>query len=254
MSQSIQEEHFKEIAAETSNNDELSNYRLAMLKYNSEYGRKFDPMKMLKIWHSSRKLFEMCEYLLNNNIPLSSKLLQSLNIKDVEALINSITNVRIKELSLQSLNPGHDLITIYPVLFRGCHVAELDLNLPLNKLQGRPEDTSYNGNIIHLTNSYEHACGYASANRNRDFSDKRMCIAVYDTAQLAKYGTFEPDINDAKAEMSPIESLQYCKQLRWFNDHEKGQQERLSALICVCGYPDNSSDCSYIIHHCLNEY
>lgn len=66
------------------------------------------------------------------------------------------------------------------LLFRGSHIAELSPSLSLSKIQGRPEDNSYSGNVLHMTNSYIKAYLYAIDNSSRIFSDKRVGVMASD--------------------------------------------------------------------------
>ena len=178
--------------------------------------------------------YEACVDLLNRGIPLSHHLLQTSNNNEINALIESVNNPKLKYILKHIADYDQRSSNVYPILFRGAHLAELDINLKLSEIQGRPEDTSYNGNVLHLAGDYPTAVRYAVTNSYRDFPDKRVAIMVYDTSELAKYGTFGPDIVDGSASMTPLESLQHCSQVRWSNYHESGQQQRLSSLIRIC--------------------
>lgn len=78
------------------------------------------------------------------------------------------------------------------VLYRGCHVAELGATVELANIQGRPEDKSFNGNILHLNTFCRIAYSYAQDNKRREqFSDKRVCVVAYDKNLLGKCGRYE---------------------------------------------------------------
>jgi hypothetical protein len=81
---------------------------------------------------------------------------------------------------------SNEKIGVIPkILFRGCHVSELSNKVSL-------EDKTYDGNIIHLTTTYERAFSYATGNSRREqFDDKRVCVVIYDTEILLENGTRE---------------------------------------------------------------
>ena len=129
----------------------------------------------------------------------------------------------------------------YPILFRGCHLAELSPDILLSQIQGRPEDTSYNGNVIHFTHDLPLAIRYCLTNASRPFPDTTTIVTMYNANILAEYGTFGPDLVDSSESNTAIQSLQQCKQVRWYNHHIDGQRQRLSALIGIYSIPRPTS-------------
>lgn len=118
-----------------------------------------------------------------------------------------------------------------PVLFRGCHLAELHRDVNLSNIQGRPEDTSYNGDILHLTSEPRIAFEYAEDNASRkQFEDKRVCIVAYNTRKLSMIGWLDADIVDSNNAKSQIESLKACMEIRWRCGFQTTQIERLDAI------------------------
>lgn len=129
---------------------------------------------------------------------------------------------------------SNEKIGVIPkILFRGCHVSELSNKVSLKDIQGRPEDTTYNGNIIHLTTTYERAFSYGTDNSRREqFDDKRVCVAVYDTEILLENGIFLPDIGEGC--FTNIEdSINNFQQIRWSSIEENAQAKRLSAILFI---------------------
>ncbi|CAK7994895.1 Hypothetical protein POVR1_LOCUS413 [uncultured virus] len=110
---------------------------------------------------------------------------------------------------------GLESVDEYPLLYRGCHLCELDADVKMSDIQGRKNDTSYNGNVLHLTSKFESAFGYAHCNSSSEqFADKRTCVVAYQPQKLSSYGSFEPDRVDSDTN-SAIESLKKCGQVRW---------------------------------------
>lgn len=191
--------------------------------------------------------YEVGKIMIARGVPLSYDISKLLTLEQQSELIESIQNIKLRDLSLRVTK--YEVSKMYPVLFRGAHVAELDPKLNLRQIQGRPEDTSYNGNVLHLTSDFTRAIAYAVTNARRDLPDKKVAIMVYDTDILLKYGTnsnekdviksvgFGPGVIDGNVLMTALESLKHCSQVRWYNYHESGQQQRLSALIGIVEIP-----------------
>ncbi len=110
----------------------------------------------------------------------------------------------------------NNIFEAFPLLYRGCHVAEIETNVDLQNIQGRPEDKSYNGNILHFTQSFNKAYSYAKTNITRQqFPDKRVCIVAYDSKLLFECGTYGPDYGEGKS-ITFKESIEKYQQLRWY--------------------------------------
>ena len=130
-----------------------------------------------------------------------------------------------KMSNLPVLSDDFSLEEQVPTLFRGCHLQEL--HLELSQIQGRPEDKSYSGGVLHLTSLCKRAFDYEVTNSKREqFQDKRTCVVAYDTKILLRNGEFEPDIVDSDAK-TPLESLQKCSQIRWY---ERPKGSRINAI------------------------
>lgn len=148
-------------------------------------------------------------------------------------------NIDIKVKNICSLlfetnKTENNIYNKYPILFRACHVKELNPKLNLSEIQGRSEINSYNGNVLHMTNSYFFAKRYENTNRdNTEINDKNVCIVTYDTNILFKYGNFESDKEDGYNTKTPIESLQKTKCVRWECFDNDAQEKRLSAILFI---------------------
>ncbi len=96
------------------------------------------------------------------------------------------------------------------LLFRGCHIAELNPDTSLSLIQGRPEDRSYDGNVLHLSSSYNTGYSYSTTNSSRNREDNRVCVVAYNKDLLCKYGKYDMnerwECNDDVKYMSQIYS------------------------------------------------
>lgn len=194
--------------------------------------------------------FNVCKIVISKGLPILPNIYKLLTLEELHLLIGSISNTKVKELSDKIIkNYPCDNINIsesYPILFRGGHLSELNESVNLDQIQGRPEDNSYNGGIIHLTNSLLKALCYANSNKIRPFTGK-TAVMLYDTSILSNFGSFEPDIVDGKDTITAIESINKCQQVRWSNYHPLGQQQRLSALIGIYELPSIEKNLMIII-------
>ena len=118
------------------------------------------------------------------------------------------------------------------LLFRGCHIAELNPLLSLSEIQGRPCDTSYSGNILHLSNSFARAYSYSNCPTEKKFSDDRRGVVAYSSLELMKFGTFTPDKVDTRA-LTAEESLKDCEQMRWECYDLDAQAKRLKCIAFI---------------------
>lgn len=141
--------------------------------------------------------FDVCKIMIDKGLPLSVDICQLLTAEEKEHLMHNDKVERSAKLSPAISKPVEGqasslflLEKLYPILFRGSHLAELNPTINLSEIQGRPEDDSYDGNIIHLTSSLHTALCYAKDNADRPFPDKRTAVMIYDTAALNQYGTF----------------------------------------------------------------
>ncbi len=204
--------------------------------------------------------YQTCELIISKNGFLFTELLEHLNMKQLEELrkllcstcVNNISKKIIDaQIKIKSNYKFAYFYEKYPILYRGSHLSELDPKLPLSKIQGRPNDKSYSGYILHLSNSFLLAKGYSLSNASLAFKDSRTSVMLYDTKILYENGVFEtlfaeeiiPDPMNTKSFIRTgiykyfyetiDESLMVAKEVRWKNEEPDGQEKRLLALIGV---------------------